>query len=116
MNSEIKNFVQVAWRLGLSVGVGIKSMGDQFHTTFIVARYRSGANFASASALKANVMKMKSGGIGGNSCFMNLRMFCLLRQGGSNQGVALNAVDCGDCDLLIQLQKFYLSVVQNCPL
>ena len=63
MNFEIKDFVQVAWRLSLSVGVGMKSLGGPSHVTFIVARYRCGANVSSASALKANVMKKKSGGI-----------------------------------------------------
>ena len=75
INSEIEDFVQVVWKSSLNVGVGIKLLGDKHNTTIIVARYRNGTNFASASALKANVMKMKSGGKAGNSCIINLRMF-----------------------------------------
>ena len=63
MNYEIDDFVEVAWKMSLSVGVGITSSGSPHHKTYIVARYRCGANVLSARALELNVMKKKSGGI-----------------------------------------------------
>ena len=60
----IGHFTQIVWKSSLKVGVGIGTATKDGKTvTYIVARYSPAGNYNSNEAYRANVLRLKDGGM-----------------------------------------------------